>query len=238
ENLSIPSHTETITVVRLGDMPTPVMKVTQDFGGQRKVSAFVPVLANPAETLLRGLKPTAMVRLSLTNGSAITAAGDPGADDNRGNTEFLFSQAIAGEIPVKAEAAVPFAMVRADYADLDASFTVVACLMSGAFLILSLQYVRRSKLPAFDLERAIEAGEIRPWYQPVINLRTGALAGCEVLCRWEKKNGETVMPGTFIDYAEVTGLAIPMTLSLMQQVRNDLSDLCRDMPELKVSKIG
>jgi sensor c-di-GMP phosphodiesterase-like protein len=107
--------------------------------------------------------------------------------------------------------------------------------MSGAFLVLALKYVRRSKLPAFDLERAIAAGEIKPFYQPVINLKTGALAGCEVLCRWEKRNGQVVMPGAFIDYAEVTGLAIPMTLSLMQQVRNDLNELCGDMPELKVS---
>jgi EAL domain-containing protein (putative c-di-GMP-specific phosphodiesterase class I) len=56
-----------------------------------------------------------------------------------------------------------------------------------------------------------------------------------VLCRWEKKNGQVVLPGSFIDYAEVTGLAIPMTLSLMQQVRNDLADICRDMPDIKVS---
>jgi EAL domain-containing protein (putative c-di-GMP-specific phosphodiesterase class I) len=69
----------------------------------------------------------------------------------------------------------------------------------------------------------------------VINLRTGALAGCEVLCRWEKRSGEIVPPGAFIDYAEVTGLAIPMTVSLMQQVRADLAEVCRDMPDLKIS---
>lgn len=233
--LSIAGHSETLSVVKYAEMPTPAMKVTQDFGGQRKVSAFVPLIAGPAETLVRDLEPTAMVRLSLTNGTTIISAGDPSAYDNRGDIEFVFAQSIAGEIPVRAEAAVPFAMVRADYADLDASFTIVACLMSGGFLVLALQYVRRSKLPAFDLERAIAAGEIKPWYQPVINLRTGALSGCEVLCRWEKKSGEVVQPNAFIDYAEVTGLAIPMTLSLMQQVKNDLADLCRDMPEIKVS---
>ena len=235
DDLSIPGHSETIAIVKLGEMPSPVMKVTQKFGGQRKVSAFVPMLTNPAESLVRGLKPTSMMRLSLTNGTPVVSAGDPSAYDNRGSTEFVFGESIAGEIPVRVEAAVPFAIARADYADLDASFTIIACLMSGGFLVLALQYVRRSKLPAFDLERAIQAGEIRPWYQPVINLRTGALAGCEVLCRWEKKNGEVVMPGSFIDYAEVTGLAIPMTLSLMQQVKNDLSELCRDMPDIKVS---
>jgi len=113
--------------------------------------------------------------------------------------------------------------------------TAVAALLCGAFLILALQYVRRSDLPAFDLERAIAAGELKPYYQPVINLRTGALAGCEVLCRWEKKNGEVVPPGAFIDYAEVTGLALPMTVSLMQQVKADLSGLCGEMPDIKIS---
>ena len=71
------------------------------------------------------------------------------------------------------------------------SFTIIACLMSGAFLVLALQYVRRCKLPAFDLERAIAAGELKPYYQPVINLKTGALAGCEVLCRWEKRTARS-----------------------------------------------
>ena len=130
---------------------------------------------------------------------------------------------------------MPFAIVRAGYGDLDASFTVISCLMCAAFLIMALQYVRRSDLPAFDLERAIAAGELKPYYQPVINLRTGALAGCEVLCRWEKKSGEVVSPGTFIEYAEVTGLAIPMTVSLMQQVKADLGELCRELPDLKIS---
>lgn len=235
EELTIPGNTETLSVVRLGDLEMPVLKISQSFGTSRIASVFVPVLGNSTESLLSGLKTTAMMRLSLTNGIEILTAGDAKAFDERGSTEFVTAQAFAGEFPIRAEAAVPFAMVRADYADLDASFTIIACLMSGAFLVLALQYVRRSQLPAFDLERAIQAGELKPYYQPVINLRTGALAGCEVLCRWEKRNGEIVPPGAFIDYAEVTGLAIPMTVSLMQQVKVDLADLCRDMPDLKIS---
>lgn len=235
ESLSIPGHTETMSVVKLGGLDMPVLKITQAFGTTRKVSVFVPVFPSAAPTLLSGMKPTSMVRASLTNGTAVLSAGDSSAFDAHSDTEFVAAEGFAGELPLRVEAAVPFAMVRADYSDLDVSFTIVACLMSGAFLLLALQYVRRSQLPAFDLERAIGAGELKPYYQPVINLKTGALAGCEVLCRWEKRSGEVVPPGTFIDYAEVTGLAIPMTLSLMQQVKNDLSDLCQEMPDIKVS---
>src|SRR6185312_14672636 len=32
-----------------------------------------------------------------------------------------------------------------------------------------------------------------------------------------------------------TGLAIPMTITLMQQVRQDLADLCESYPDLKIS---
>lgn len=235
EALSIPGHIETVSVVQLGDLAMPALKVTQSFGTTRRVSAFVPVLPTQSETLLENLKPGAMVRVALTDGTPVVSVGDTVAYDGRSDTEFLTVSAFAGELPLRAEVAVPFAMVRADYADLDVSFTVIACLMSGAFLILALQYVRRSDLPAFDLERAIGAGELKPYYQPVINLRTGALSGCEVLCRWEKRSGEVVPPGAFIEYAEVTGLAIPMTLSLMQQVKTDLGELCREMPDLKIS---
>jgi EAL domain-containing protein (putative c-di-GMP-specific phosphodiesterase class I) len=236
DSLSIPGHPETVTVVKLAGLDVPVLKVTQVFGTSRKVSAFVPVLPTAAQALLGSFHMDSMVRVSLTNGTQILGAGDPTAYDKRGSDkDFLAAQSFAGELPLRSEAAVPFALVRADYADLDFSFTFIACLMSAAFLILALQYVRRSRLPAFDLERAIDAGELKPYYQPVIDLSSGKLAGCEVLCRWEKRNGQMVPTDTFIDYAEVTGLAIPMTLRLMQQVRRDLSALCAEMPDIKIS---
>lgn len=234
ESLAIPGHTETLAVGALAGLETPVLKVTQAFGSTRLVSAIVPIISANRSGLLSRFKPTAMVRITLTNGTPVLVAGDTSAFD-RGETDFIASSVFAGELPIRIEAAVPFAMVRADYTDLDVSFTIIACIMSGAFLVLALQYVRRSKLPAFDLERAIAAGELKPYYQPVINLKTGKLAGCEMLCRWEKRNGDVVMPGQFIEYAEITGLAIPMTLGLMQQVRNDLADLCLEMPDMKVS---
>lgn len=233
--LPIPGHAETIAVVRLADLAMPVLKVSREVSVGRRISAFVPVLGSAAETLLSELPAGSAVQLLLTDGTPILSVGSSGEFGGPSTTEMVQGEALAGEIPIRVAANVPLAMVRADYADLDAGFTIIACLMSGAFLVLALHYVRRSQLPAFDLERAIAAGELKPFYQPVINLRTGALVGCEVLCRWEKRSGELIPPGAFIDYAEVTGLAIPMTLSLMQQVREDLSELCREMPTLKIS---
>jgi sensor c-di-GMP phosphodiesterase-like protein len=223
-------------VVRVADMQVPSLKVTRSLGSTRRISAFVPILPFAPDAVALGKMPGAMARLAMTNGTQVASIGDAAPFDRRTNdSDFIAAQGFAGELPMRVEAAVPFAIIRASYSDLDVSFTIIACLMSGALLLLMLQYVRRSQLPAFDLERAIAAGELRPYYQPVIDLSSGRLAGCEVLIRWEKRSGEVVPPGSFIDYAEMTGLAIPMTLSLMQQVKADMSDLCREMPDLKIS---
>ena len=236
DDLGIPGRTETIAVVRLADLDVPAFKITQSYSSTRRISAFVPVLPFPPETVAQDLTTGGMAQVSLTNGTPISTSGDPTPYERRSSdAEFITAQAFAGELPLRVDAALPFALVRSTYSDLDLSFTVIAAAMSGAFLLLMLQYVRRSQLPAFDLERAIQAGEIKPYYQPVVNLATGKIAGCEVLCRWEKRNGQIVPPGSFIDYAEVTGLAVPMTLSLMEQVRVDMSDLAREIPDLKIS---
>ncbi|MEO8883147.1 MAG: EAL domain-containing protein [Devosia sp.] len=235
DNLSIAGHSETVSVVKLDGLDVPLLKISQA-SGSRIVSAIIPLLGYGAGGLLPRVQPAKFVRVSLTDGTPVIAAGVSTAFDRRtSNSDFISAQSFAGEIPLRAEAGTKFSIVRGDYANLDTSFTLVAGAMSAAFLLLMLQYVRRSNISGFDLERAIAHGELKPYYQPVIDLSTGRVAGCEMLCRWEKKNGKIILPGTFIDYAEQSGLAIPMTVSLMQQVRADLSELCLEQPELKIS---
>lgn len=236
EPMPIPGLAETITIVRYAEMDMPAIKVTHAHSPMRKVSVFVPLLGMTEATFEASLRDGAMVRVSLTSDLPIIEAGAV-ADyvRNSGTEEYLHAKGYAGELPIKVHAALPFNTARGGYTDLDVVFTVIACFASACLLLFALWYARKSRVPAFDLERAIGRNEIKPYYQPVINLRTGELIGCEVLCRWEKQNGEVIPPGVFIDYAESSGLAIPMTLSLMQQVRYDLGDLSLQLPHLKIS---
>lgn len=233
--LTIPGHTETLSVVEFNGSSVPMLKITQSFGADRSISAFVVA----APLLLRGVGPIVdqvhYLQIALTSGTPVLVRGDNSGMSSGNSADYIFVRSFAGEIPLKTEAGVSFASVRAGYAALDLGFTIAACLISAVVLVLALQYARQTKLPSFDLERAIIAGELKPYYQPVINLKTGKLTGCEVLIRWVKRNGEVIPPGAFIDYAEISGLAIPMTLSLMEQVRFDLEDLCREVVDFKVS---
>ena len=75
-----------------------------------------------------------------------------------------------------------------------------------------------------DIERrigqAIRDGDIKPHYQPLVDLRTNAIVGFEVLARWH--DGETIRPpGDFISIAAEAGLIPDLTYAVLRQACRD-----------------
>ena len=60
------------------------------------------------------------------------------------------------------------------------------------------------------LRRSLERRELRTLFQPVIDVRTGAISGVEALVRWEHPERGLLLPGEFIGVAETTGLIVPI----------------------------
>jgi diguanylate cyclase (GGDEF)-like protein len=56
-----------------------------------------------------------------------------------------------------------------------------------------------------ELRRAVEHDELRLYFQPKIELRTGRVSGAEVLLRWQHPTRGLLMPVDFIPFAEQTG---------------------------------
>ena len=71
---------------------------------------------------------------------------------------------------------------------------------------------------ANDLRRALEKNEIIPYFQPLVELRTGLLSGFEVLARWQHPVRGLIPPNEFIPLAEDTGLNGQLTGNLLRAV--------------------
>lgn len=66
--------------------------------------------------------------------------------------------------------------------------------------------VKARRTLELDIRQAMVDGSFELHYQPVVNLRSNAIVGCEALLRWRHPERGMISPAEFIPVAEETGL--------------------------------
>lgn len=93
--------------------------------------------------------------------------------------------------------------------------------ISGILSYLFVRQLRRVNGLDYELKRGLAENEFEVHYQPIVDLKTRQCIGSEALLRWRHPQRGLIYPGLFIPIAEQTGLIIPMTEWLLEQVIQD-----------------
>lgn len=72
-------------------------------------------------------------------------------------------------------------------------------------------------------QRNLDKNSIVCAYQPIMDLRTGEISGCEVLARWRDLDGSIVPPDKFIDIVARSGQTLAFTRMLAERAFDELS---------------
>jgi len=82
-----------------------------------------------------------------------------------------------------------------------------------------------------ELRRALDKDQLRLFYQPLIDLKSGEVAGFEALARWNHEERGEISPTEFIPVAEESGLILQLGRWAMHKAADTLAEWDRNAGE-------
>jgi sensor c-di-GMP phosphodiesterase-like protein len=200
--------------------------------GINEVAALVPSVLFLPQVSTRGGPFSAFAHIATGTGTRIGEIGKP---PERESGVFT-AKANSGRFGFHAEIMTSRGEVAAGQAELKwlgiaASAAIVLIVTAIAFMFPA----RTPGNPVAEIDRALANGEFVPYYQPIVDIRSGRLRGAEVLVRWKKPDGTIGLPSAFIPLAESSGLIREMTRDLMQRVCAEAGAALGCRPALKIT---
>jgi diguanylate cyclase (GGDEF)-like protein len=142
------------------------------------------------------------------------------------------------ELEIRVECAIGVALMNAgqDPEELfrNAQFAVKQAKLAGKPQVYEPKQAteaRRRFSIETELRRALDKDQLKLFYQPLINLKSGEVAGFEALARWTHDDRGEISPTEFIPVAEESGLILQLGRWAMDKAAQTLADWDRETGE-------
>ncbi|ACY85129.1 EAL domain-containing protein [Edwardsiella piscicida] len=136
----------------------------------------------------------------------------------------------ASRYPISVATAVPIGSHWAYILDYSRGSLVLFLVLAIVFGVGTYRLVGQVNSPVSYLREALRRHQFIPYIQPVVNGADESLSGCEILMRWQHPQMGLIPPNNFIPLAEDSGLIVPMTRDIMQQVSDYFAPRCHSLP--------
>ncbi|MEO7635707.1 MAG: bifunctional diguanylate cyclase/phosphodiesterase [Sphingomicrobium sp.] len=142
------------------------------------------------------------------------------------------------ELEIKVECAIGVALMTAgqDPEELfrSAQFAVKQAKLAGCPQVYEPKQAteaRRRFSIETELRRALDKDQLKLFYQPLINLKSGEVTGFEALARWTHEDRGEISPTEFIPVAEESGLILQLGRWAMDKAASTLAEWDRESGE-------
>jgi diguanylate cyclase (GGDEF)-like protein len=86
-----------------------------------------------------------------------------------------------------------------------------------------------------DLRGALRDGALRVLYQPMVELGTGRITGCEALIRWKHPTHGELLPEAFLQVAEQSGVIVEITRMVLRRACTVLAGIREHQPDFRMT---
>lgn len=112
---------------------------------------------------------------------------------------------------------------------------VLGAVLGAVISTMGVILLRRPEHPIEVLREAIRRGEFVPYMQPIFDIESGEIVGCEVLTRWAKPDGSIAPPHQFIPLAESSGLIVPITRAILKRSLSEMASYLKQNKKFKIA---
>lgn len=229
----LPARDQSVRLFRVDQFFGSALGVFKDVNAEHSLIAILTVNASLFDLMPRELREHSEVALELANGHPV--AGYSPIDREGPMTDAIEFVTTAERYPLRTVVRVDAQALAQWHRESYIPILGLGLLLGLGFGVLLASTLFRPLSPIARIDRALAAREFQPYMQPVVDLLTGAVTGCEVLARWVQSDGTVIPPFRFIQLAESSGRIEPMTWQLLASALNDLRELMAQDKTFKLS---
>lgn len=223
----LPASDGAVRLFRVEQFFGTALGVLEDVDPSNSLIAILAVNTSLLDVMPAQLRGHSSVSIELADGSSIAQL--LASENSIALPSTVDATSNSDRYPLRSVVRVETAAYRAWNREAYVPIMVLASALGLVFGVLLARTVRRPDDPVASLDRAIEGQQFRPFLQPLFELGSGAINGCEMLARWVQPDGTVVAPARFIKLAEDTGRIQQMTWQMLTSALEELRpQLSRD----------
>ena len=227
----LPSRDGRLLLFQVNQFEGVALGVLRDIDERNSLVAIVATNSGIFDIMPAELRDHSEVLLRLSSG--LNAGGFSPARDGKISDSLDFTK-ISARYPIRATIRVETGALGSWHREGYGPAMLLALALGLAFGFILAKALGNAS-PLGDLDRALALNQFKPYFQPIFDLRTGAITGCEVLARWVRSDGTIVPPMSFIPLAESSGKIEQITWRLLKTALGEMYPRLRQDKHFKLS---